>query len=54
MDSIIKSRLESDLELTVSDSADEHAKSVKMSRKFHFQPEEPSTVMENLFDFHLQ
>ncbi len=54
MDSIIKSRLESDLELTVSDSADEHAESEKNELKIHFQPEEPFTVMENLSDLYLQ
>ena len=36
MDSIIKSRLESDLELTVLGSADEHAKSEKIKLKILF------------------
>ena len=51
MDSIIKSGLKSDLELTVSGSIGRNAKSGKTSWKNHFQPEEPFTVMENLFDF---
>lgn len=36
MDSIIKSWLESDLELTVSGSADEHAKSEKIESRNSF------------------
>ena len=54
MDSIIKSRLESDLELTASGSADGHAKAAKIEAKFYFQPVEPFTVMENLSDFCLK
>lgn len=54
MDSIIKSRLESDLELTDSGSIGRTAKLEKTSRKIHFQPEEPFIVMENIFDFYLK
>ena len=54
MDSMIKSRLESDLELTVSGSVDEHAKPEKIESENSFSAGGTIHSDGNLFDFYFR